>query len=53
MKSYYELVDRFQAGFDNYNKIAILDLVRVSKFWRTSRTWTNTKKHTSGAIPFT
>ena len=35
--------------FDNYHKIA----VRVPKFWRTRRTWANTKKNISGTIPFT
>ena len=40
-------------GFDNYHKIAARNYVRVPKFWRTSRTWANTKKHISGVIPFT
>ena len=37
----------------NYHKIALHHHVRVSKFWRTWRTWVNIKKHISGATSVT
>ena len=51
---YGELLKRTEGkgGFDDYNKIALRDQVRVPKFWHTWRTWVNTKKHISGVIPF-
>ena len=39
-------------GFDNYYKIAVLDHIRVPKYWLTRYTWANTKKHISGVIFF-
>ena len=32
-------------GFDSYHEIAVRDHVRVPQYWRTHRTWANTKKH--------